>query len=62
MSDTLEPIKPGRLVSLDAFRGLTIAAMFQVNNAGDWSHVFSPLRHAAWHGCTATDLIFPFFL
>lgn len=62
MSDALEPIKPGRLVSLDAFRGLTIAAMFQVNNAGDWSHVFSPLRHAGWHGCTATDLIFPFFL
>jgi predicted acyltransferase len=62
MSDTLEPIKPGRLISLDAFRGLTIAAMFLVNNAGDWDHVFAPLRHAQWNGCTATDLVFPFFL
>lgn len=52
----------GRLVSLDVFRGITIAAMLLVNNAGDWDHVFSPLEHAEWHGCTATDLIFPFFL
>ncbi|MCD6384616.1 DUF5009 domain-containing protein [Candidatus Sumerlaeota bacterium] len=62
MGETLEPIKPGRLLSLDAFRGLTIAAMLLVNNAGDWGHVFPPLSHAEWHGCTATDLIFPFFL
>jgi predicted acyltransferase len=54
--------KSGRLLSLDAFRGMTIAAMLLVNNAGDWDHVFAPLRHAGWHGCTATDLIFPFFL
>jgi predicted acyltransferase len=54
--------KFGRLLSLDAFRGMTIAAMLLVNNAGDWDHVFAPLRHAEWHGCTATDLIFPFFL
>ncbi len=56
------PAKPGRLLSLDAFRGMTIAAMILVNNAGDWGHVFAPLNHAEWHGCTATDLIFPFFL
>ena len=56
------PAKPGRLVSLDAFRGLTIAAMILVNNPGSWGHVYPPLRHAAWHGCTPTDLIFPFFL
>lgn len=51
-----------RLLSLDAFRGMTIAAMLLVNNAGDWKHVFPPLEHARWHGCTPTDLIFPFFL
>ncbi len=52
----------GRLLSLDVFRGATIAAMLLVNNAGDWKHVYGPLRHADWHGCTFTDLIFPFFL
>jgi predicted acyltransferase len=51
-----------RLVSLDAFRGLTIAAMILVNNPGDWGHVYWPLDHAHWHGWTPTDLIFPFFL
>src|SRR5688572_18757571 len=51
-----------RLVSLDAFRGLTIAAMILVNNPGDWLHVYWPLLHAPWHGWTPTDLIFPFFL
>jgi predicted acyltransferase len=55
-------MKPERLSSLDAFRGLTVAGMILVNNAGDWGHVFGPLEHAAWHGCTPTDLIFPFFL
>jgi predicted acyltransferase len=51
-----------RLISIDAFRGLTIAAMIQVNNPGSWSFVYPPLRHAEWHGWTPTDLIFPFFL
>jgi predicted acyltransferase len=51
-----------RLASLDAFRGLTIAAMILVNNAGDWSCVYWPLLHVSWHGWTPTDLIFPFFL
>ena len=51
-----------RLVSLDAFRGLSIAGMILVNNPGSWSHVYSPLLHAEWHGWTPTDLIFPFFL
>ncbi len=52
----------GRLVSLDAFRGLTIAGMILVNNPGDWETVHPPLLHAEWHGWTPTDLIFPFFL
>jgi predicted acyltransferase len=52
----------GRLLSLDAFRGATIAAMILVNNPGDWGHVCWPLLHVPWHGWTPTDLIFPFFL
>jgi len=51
-----------RLISLDAFRGATIAAMLLVNNPGAWGDVYVPLRHAAWHGWTPTDLVFPFFL
>ena len=52
----------GRLSSLDAFRGMTIAGMILVNNPGSWQHVYAPFRHAEWHGWTPTDLIFPFFL
>jgi len=48
--------------ALDAFRGLTIAGMLLVNNPGSWDAVYPPLRHAAWHGWTPTDLVFPFFL
>jgi predicted acyltransferase len=51
-----------RLVSLDVFRGMTVAAMLLVNDPGDWGTIYWPLRHAAWHGWTPTDLIFPFFL
>lgn len=54
--------KPKRLVSLDVFRGATIAGMILVNNPGSWSTIYPPLRHAQWHGCTPTDWIFPFFL
>lgn len=49
-------------MSLDVFRGATIAAMILVNNPGTWSAIYPPLRHAPWHGWTPTDLIFPFFL
>src|SRR5947208_9554381 len=51
-----------RLLSLDAFRGLTVAAMVLVNNPGTWRAVYPPLRHAEWHGWTLTDVIFPAFL
>ncbi|MEN2400526.1 DUF5009 domain-containing protein [Flavobacterium sp. MC2016-06] len=51
-----------RLISLDVFRGLTILLMTIVNNPGDWGHVFPPLLHAEWNGCTPTDLVFPFFI
>lgn len=51
-----------RYLSLDFFRGLTIALMIVVNDPGTWEHVYAPLRHAKWHGCTPTDLVFPFFL
>jgi len=51
-----------RLISLDVFRGITIAGMILVNNPGTWSKVYKPLLHAPWHGWTPTDFIFPFFL
>jgi predicted acyltransferase len=41
---------------------MTIAGMVLVNNPGSWSQIYSPLRHAEWHGVTPTDYIFPFFL
>ena len=53
---------PARFASVDALRGLTVAAMLLVNTPGDWSHVYAPLLHAEWHGLTPTDLVFPFFL
>ncbi|WP_016748011.1 acyltransferase family protein [Leptospira kirschneri] len=51
-----------RVLSLDLFRGMTIAGMILVNNPGSWSFIYSPLKHAKWNGCTPTDLVFPFFL
>lgn len=51
-----------RFASVDALRGITVAAMLLVNDPGDWGHVYAPLLHAEWHGCTPTDLVFPFFL
>ena len=59
MSDM--PPKPNRLISLDVFRGITIAGMVLVNNPGT-SPVYWPLDHAEWNGLTPTDYIFPFFL
>jgi predicted acyltransferase len=53
---------PSRLVSLDVFRGITIAGMTLVNNPGTWSAIYWPLEHATWEGWTPTDLVFPFFL
>ncbi|WP_291157895.1 acyltransferase family protein [Gemmatimonas sp. UBA7669] len=55
-------MKTERLVSLDVFRGMTVAGMLLVNNPGTWSAIYPPLAHAPWHGWTPTDLIFPFFL
>ena len=51
-----------RLLSLDVFRGMTVAGMLLVNNPGSWASIYAPLEHAQWHGWTPTDLIFPFFL
>jgi predicted acyltransferase len=51
-----------RFYSLDIFRGATVCLMILVNNAGSWTHVYPPLKHAPWHGLTPTDLVFPFFL
>ncbi|RWY48596.1 acyltransferase family protein [Mucilaginibacter gilvus] len=54
--------KSPRLLSLDVFRGITIAGMILVNDPGDWGHIYAPLEHSVWNGCTPTDLVFPFFL
>lgn len=51
-----------RILALDVLRGITIAGMITVNNPGSWAHIYAPLRHAAWNGCTPTDLVFPFFM
>ena len=51
-----------RLLSLDAFRGFTVAAMIMVNFPGDGKHVFFTLKHSRWNGLSFTDLIAPFFL
>ena len=51
-----------RLTSLDVFRGFTILLMTIVNNPGSWDAIYPPLEHAEWHGCTPTDLVFPFFV
>lgn len=51
-----------RYLALDVLRGMTVALMILVNNPGSWGHIYAPLKHAAWHGCTPTDLVFPFFL
>lgn len=63
-TSTVAPLasKRERLLSLDVFRGITIAGMLLVNNPGTWSAIFPPLEHAEWNGWTPTDLIFPFFL
>ena len=63
MTPTLtSPTQKKRLLSLDILRGITVAGMIMVNNPGSWSHIYAPLRHAAWNGCTPTDLVFPFFV
>ena len=51
-----------RYLSLDIFRGLTIALMIVVNTPGTWDAIYAPLDHAKWHGCTPTDLVFPSFM
>ncbi len=61
LTSTEKPVEasalaPQRLLSLDVFRGITVAAMILVNNPGDWGHVYAPLLHAKWHGVTPTDL------
>jgi predicted acyltransferase len=51
-----------RFPALDIFRGGTVLLMILVNNPGHWNTIYAPLEHAAWNGCTPTDLVFPFFL
>jgi predicted acyltransferase len=58
MTKSLSP----RFLSLDVFRGMTICLMIIVNTPGSGASPFAPLEHAAWHGFTPTDLVFPSFL
>jgi predicted acyltransferase len=51
-----------RYLSLDIFRGITIAGMILVNTSGNGDYTYSPLKHAHWHGFTPTDLVFPSFM
>ena len=62
MPTSAAPADSSRLLSLDVFRGITIAGMVLVNDPGSWEHIYWPLEHAQWHGWTPTDLVFPFFL
>lgn len=62
MNQTSINMSSGRLISLDAFRGITIAAMILVNFPGNGGYVYAPLKHTHWNGITPTDLIAPFFL
>ena len=61
-SDSSREANKVRLISLDAFRGLTIALMILVNNHGDTGTVYSPLSHVDWNGWTPADAVFPCFL
>lgn len=62
MTEPLASKTSGRLLSLDVFRGSTVAGMMLVNNPGSWGYIYPPFKHAAWNGWTYTDTIFPFFL
>ena len=55
-------LHPARALSVDALRGLTVAMMLIVNNPGDLSHIYAPLPHTQWDGCSLADMVFPFFL
>ena len=57
-----EGVNSDRYLALDVLRGMTIVLMILVNTPGSWKYVYAPLEHAEWHGCTLTDLVFPFFL
>lgn len=59
---TVSSSKAERSPAVDYFRGVTVALMILVNTPGTGTHVYGPLRHAAWHGCTLTDLVFPSFM
>lgn len=50
-----------RLLSLDVFRGLAIVGMILINSPGK-DKAYSLFFHSPWDGCTAADLVFPFFI
>src|SRR5471032_1578439 len=62
LADEETTYAPGRVISVDMLRGMTVALMILVNDPGDWEHLFRQLDHATWNGWTLTDLVFPTFL
>jgi len=48
--------------ALDVLRGATLALMIVVNMSISEALSYGPLLHAAWHGLTLTDVVFPTFL
>ncbi|HLN02689.1 MAG TPA: DUF5009 domain-containing protein [Bryobacteraceae bacterium] len=62
-TETAPPSRPlaERVLSLDAFRGATMALMVLVNTPGDYGHIYAPLEHSEWNGWTPTDVVFPSF-
>lgn len=57
----MKPASTQRLKSIDLCRGLTIAFMIFIN-ASALAPSYAWFTHAAWHGCTLADLVFPLFL
>ncbi|XP_020248708.1 heparan-alpha-glucosaminide N-acetyltransferase-like isoform X2 [Asparagus officinalis] len=51
--------KPERLARSDVFRGLTVAIMILVDDAGG---IFPRINHSPWNGVTIADFVMPFFL
>jgi predicted acyltransferase len=56
------PNAPNRLMCLDIYRGLMVAAMIVVDNPGSDENAYWPIMHAKWNGWTPADFIFPSFL
>jgi predicted acyltransferase len=48
MQSSVSTRKNDRLLSLDVFRGIVIAAMILVTDPGSYNYTWHQLRHATW--------------